>query len=311
MKLKKLPLEMFQQQYFQPVLQLNDFKSRDGKTSLYKSLPYWRRNKLLPFIPKGDWGLEISPSQLIWLRILDNLRALGYPVKETEKITDYFFKDAYFDELPTKNLLELKQQLVGKRAKGTSEPEDEQVLAEIEYILGDSMLLYGLKFDVSYLSNLVIWCVRAGKEAGILIFPDGEVMEKRGEEFINHKGLKLDVEQPHIYISIKALLKEFVDNKELSKIVVPHLLEDEERLVLKELRKKNVKELRIVIQSEKIVRIDSQTKQTITDEQAEEVKRILRMKNYEEVTISTRDNRTINFNRTNKIMTSGKSGSKD
>jgi len=310
MNLKKLPLEMFQQQYFQPFLQLNDFEGRDGK-SLYKSLPYWRRYKLLPFIPKGDWGLEISPSQLIWLRVLDNLRALGYPVSKTEKIADYFFKDAYKDELPTKNLLELKQQLEGKREKGISEPEDEQMLVEIDYILGDSILLYGLKFDVSYLSNLVIWCVRAGKEAGVLIFPDGEVMEKRGEEYSNHNGLQLDIEQPHIYISIKALLKEFVDNKELSKIVVPHLLEDEERLVLKELRKKNIKELRIVIQSEKIVRIDSQTKQTITDDQAEEVKRILHMKNYEEVTISTRDNRTINFNRTHKIMTSGKPGSKD
>lgn len=307
---KKLPLETFQQHYFQPILQLNGFKGLDGK-SLYKSLPYWRRNKLLPFLPKGDWGLEISPSQLIWLRILDNLRALGYPVKQTEKVTDYFFKDAYLDDLPTKNLLDTKRQLEDKVAKGISEPEDEQMLAEIEYILGDSMLLYGLKFDISYLSNLVIWCVRAGQEAGILVFPDGEVMEKRGEEFVNHKGLKLDIERPHIYISIKALLKEFIDNKALSNIVVPYLLEDEERLVLKELRKKNIKELRIVIQSERIVRIDSQTKQTITDDQAEEVKKILRMKNYEEVTISTRDNRTINFNRTKKIMTSGKSGSKD
>ena len=308
---KKLSLEMFQQQYFQPVFELEKFMSIDGESSLYKFLPYWRRNKLLPFIPKGDWGLNVSLSQLIWLRILDNLRALGYPVASTEKVTNYFFKDAYFDELPSKNLQELKKQLEEKRAKGISEPEDEQVLAEVDYILGDKMLLYGLKFDVSYLSNLVIWCVRVGKEAGILIFPKGEVIEKRGEQFFRHSELVSDVERPHIYISIKALLDEFVDNKELANIVVPHLLEDEERIVLKELRKKNVKELRIVVQSEKIVRIDTQTKQTITADQAEEVKRILRMKNYEEVTISTRDNRTINFNRTNKIMTSGKPGSKD
>ena len=109
----------------------------------------------------------------------------------------------------------------------------------------------------------------------------------------------------------EGLLKEFVDNKELSNIVIPYLLEDEERLVLKELRKKNIKEIRILIQSEKIMRVDTQVQQTFTDEQAEQVKKILHLKNYEEVTVSTRDNRTITFNRTTKNMTSGKTGSKD
>ena len=89
------------------------------------------------------------------------------------------------------------------------------------------------------------------------------------------------------------------------------MLEDEERLVLKELRKKNIKEIRILIQSEKIMRVDTQVQQTFTDEQAEQVKKILHLKNYEEVTVSTRDNRTITFNRTTKNMTSGKTGSKD
>lgn len=299
---EKISLETFHQQYFQPIFPLKDFTGKDGQ-SLYKSLPYWRRNKLLPFIPKGDWGMEVSMSQLIWLRILDNLRALGYPVKDTEKVTDYFFKDAYFDDLPEKNLISHKKAIEDKKNKGLLEQEDQQMLVDIDFILGDKSLLYGLKFDISYLSNLVIWCVRAGQEAGILIFPDGLVMEKRGEEFVNHNKENVDVGAPHIYISIKSLLKEFVDNKELAAIVVPYLLEDEERIVLKELRKKNIKELRIVVQSEKIVRIDSKTQQTISDEQAEEIKRLLRMKNYEEVTISTRDNRTINFNRVTKNVT--------
>ncbi len=305
--LSLLDLDMI---YFQPILPLKNFTGKDGQ-SLYKSLPFWRRNNLLPFIKEGGWGLEVSLSQLIWLRILDNLRALGYPVRDTEKVTDYFFKDAYFDDLPTKNLLHQKETLVKKQSKIKLDDFEQQMLVDIEYILGDKLLLYGLKFDISYLSNLVVWCVKLGKEAGILIYPNGLVVEKRGEDFTNHNKSPFDVEAPHIYISIKGMLKEFVDNKELSNIIIPYLLEDEERLVLKELRKKNVKELRIVVQSEKIVRIDSQTQQTVTDEQAEEVKRLLHMKNYEEVTISTRDNRTITFNRTTKNMTSGKTGSKN
>jgi DNA-binding transcriptional MerR regulator len=310
MKNNSLSLFDLEMSYFQPILPLKDFIGKDGH-SLYKSLPFWRRNKLLPFFAEGGWGLEVSLSQLIWLRILDHLRALGYPVRDTEKITDYFFKDAYYDDLPAKNLLQQKEVLIKKQSKIKLDEFEQQTLENIESVLGDKLLLYGLKFDISYLSNLVVWCVKMGKEAGILIYPGGLVVEKRGEEFINHSKAAFDVEAPHIYISVKGLLKEFVDNKELSNIVIPYLLEDEERLVLKELRKKNIKEIRILIQSEKIMRVDTQVQQTFTDEQAEQVKKILHLKNYEEVTISTRDNRTITFNRTTKNMTSGKTGSKD
>ena len=79
---------------------------------------------------------------------------------------------------------------------------------------------------------------------------------------------------------------------------------------MQELRTKNIKELRIVVQSEKIVRVDSKSDQTLTGEMADEIKKILQMKNYEEVSISTRDNKTLSFNRIKKTMTSGKSGSK-
>ena len=310
MKSHNFSIEDFRMNFLQPVIDIEKIKGMDGNP-LYKSLPYWRRNKLLPFLPKNNWGYKISMSQLLWLRILDNLRALGYPVKETEKIADYFFKDAYFDDLPTKNLLERKKQLELKEKSKALDEEDGYLLNEIERILQDSVLLYGLKFDISYLTNLVAWCVNYGFEAGVLIFPDGKVAEKKGDEISNHRGEKFDFEAPHIYISIRSLLKELINNEELFSFVAPFLLEDEEKFVIRELRKKNVKEIRILLESAKIMRIDSQTRQTITDEQAEEIKKILRMKNYEEVSIKTRDNKTLSFNRTTKTMTSGKSGSKD
>jgi len=306
----KINLEAFRQNFLQPVIDIGKIKGLDGKY-LYKSLPYWRRNKLLPFIPQGNWGYEISPSQVIWLRILDHLRALGYPVSDTELVADYFFKDAYFDDLPTKNLLARKKELEKKEKLGKLDQEDAYLLSELERILQDSVLLYGLKFDVSYLSNLVSWCINAGLEAGILIFPDGKVAERRDDKIDNHRGEKFDFEAPHIYISIKALLKEFIEDEELNSFISPYLLEDEEKFVLKELRNKNIKKIRILVQSAKIVRIDSKSKESITEEQTEKIKKILRMKNYEEVSISTRDNKTLTFNRTKKIMTSGKPGSKD
>jgi DNA-binding transcriptional MerR regulator len=303
-------IESFRMNFLQPVIDIEKVKGMDGNP-LYKSLPYWRRNKLLPFIPKNNWGYKISMSQLLWLRILDNLRALGYPVKETEKIADYFFKDAYFDDLPTKNLLERKKELELKEKIKSLDEDDAYLLSEIERVLQDSVLLYGLKFDINYLTNLVSWCLNYGHEAGILIFPDGKVAERKGDEISNHNNEKFDFEAPHIHISIRSLLKELVNNDELYSFIAPFILQEEEKFVIRELRKKNVKEIRILLESAKILRIDSQTQQTITDEQADEIKKILRMRNYEEVSIKTRDNKTLSFNRITKTMTSGKSGSKD
>ena len=102
-KIFNLSLDNLREKYFQPEIEIRHLKDNKGK-ELYKSLPNWRRCKLLPFVPKGDWSLKLSFSEVIWLRILDNLRSLGYPVLDTEKVTDYFFKDAYFHDLPTKNL---------------------------------------------------------------------------------------------------------------------------------------------------------------------------------------------------------------
>ena len=304
-----LSLEALKEHFLQPVIEIKGVKDLDGDP-LYESLPFWRRNKLLPFFPKSSWGYEISMAQLIWLRILDNLRALGYPVADTEKVTDYFFKDAYFADLPAKNLLAQKKELQFKESKGTLNDAEAYILSELDRMLNDNMLLYGLKFDVSYLSNLVVWCLNMQQEAGVLIFPGGKVAERMGDVVSNHRGEKFDTEDPHIYISIKSLLKEFVSNKELSAFVDTFNLTLEEKFVVQELRTKNIKELRIVVQSEKIVRVDSKSDQTLTGEMADEIKKILQMKNYEEVSISTRDNKTLSFNRIKKTMTSGKSGSK-
>lgn len=308
MESQKITIEAFREQFLQPVVYIKSIMGLDGNP-LYHSLPYWRRHKLLPFIPKGSWGYELSMSQVIWLRILDHLRALGYPVKDTEKIADYFFKDAYFADLPTQNLRERKQTLEKKSLAGTLDQEDTLILSELDRILHDPILLYGLKFDISYLSNLVVWCLNIGVESGIRIYRDGKVAERRGDEISNHNKESFDLEAPHIYISIKSLLDEFINSKELSARIAPFLLTEDETYVIRELRRKNISNLNIVVRSERIIRIDSETQQTLVGDQAEEIKKLFLLKNYEEVSISTRDSKTLTFQKKNKKMTSGKPGS--
>lgn len=110
-----ITLAEFKEFMFKQIVPLSDLKDYEGKP-IEKLFPFWRRNNLLPFIHKGKHiDIEISFVQMIWLRILDTLRALSYPINDIEKVAEYFFKDAYFDELPKKNIEYNKQLLTEKK----------------------------------------------------------------------------------------------------------------------------------------------------------------------------------------------------
>jgi len=301
---KELPglisLTDFKEFMFKQIVPLSDIKDHSGQP-IEKLFPFWRRKGLLPFFAKGQHlELEISFTQLSWLRILDTFRVLGYPINNTKKVCDYFFKEAYFDDLPKKNIEYNRNLLLIKKEEESITDDEIITLQQIENFLKDEILLYVLKFDVNYLSNLIQSCLISSEEAGILVYGDGRVVEHLGMETISHKLIDFDTKKPHIYISIKHLLLEFIDSKELEKIIMPYILNEDERYVLTALRNKNIQEITIKKSGEDIVRIDAANDGIISGEKAKEIKRILGLKNYEEIQISTRDEKTLCFKKKTK-----------
>ena len=71
-------------------------------------------------------------------------------------------------------------------------------------------------------------------------------------------------------------------------------------MVIKELRQKNIQELIIKKDNEIITQIDTVTSKKITGSQASDVKVNLSMGNYEEVTLITRDEKTLIFKKIKK-----------
>jgi hypothetical protein len=297
-----ITLAEFSQFMYHKIVPLSTLKDADGKP-LAQFLPYWRRHGLLPFIPKGSW-IEISFAQLIWIRILDTLRTFGYPLKNMKTACDYFFKDAYYDGLPEKNIKHNKEQIEKKKIAGTITEQETLMLNEIDAYLSDDVLLYILKYDINYLTFLVTRCLSEGKEAGILLFADGNVAEHIGGNYFSHKNLPIDPAEPHIYLSIRHYLMEFIDSEELNALIMPQLINDDEANVLNELRKKNIKEI-IITRNGKDLTIASTKSGTITGEQVQEIKRILGLGNYEKIELNTRDEKTLSFKRIKKINVPG------
>ena len=298
-----ITLSEFREFMFKPIVPISDLNDYEGKP-IEKQFPFWRRKNILPFFTKGKHiDIEVSFIQMIWLRVLDTLRSLSYPIDDIEKVADYFFKDAYFDNLPQKNIEYNKALLEEKKGKGSLTDQEYQLLKKIDSFLADEHFLHALKFDINYLSNLVSHCISTSLEAVILIYSNGRVVEQLGQTVFSHKEIDFDLNEPHINLSLKYYLKEFIADEQLQRIIMPQILNDDEKYILKELRNENIKELSIKKNGGKIVRVDLASDSVISGDQAREIKKILGLRNYEEITLSTRDENNISFKKKTKKIT--------
>ena len=301
--MEKLLLTDFRNQLFDQVVDIADIMEHTDRPMLI-TLPYLRKHGLLPFFPKGKWQLKINFVQLIWLRIIDKLRQFNYTVADMQKLCDYFFKDAYFHDLAKRNFQYNIEQLKKKELAGTITMMEEKMLNFLQSGIEDEKLMYALRLQISYLSNLIIQCIDDRADTGMLVFTNGRIMEFDAGGYGNHNNEYIDVNEPHIHLSITHFLREFVKDEELNNFIMPRLLNSNEQAVLKAVNNKAISELVIKKQQDGEVRIDTTKKGQVTGEQAKAIRQILGLSNYEEIRLSTRDKKTLSFVRTNKNINS-------
>lgn len=294
-----ISLSDFRQFLFNPIIPLEVVKDHRGEP-VSKILPFWRKRELVPFIPAGKHHVQVSCSDILWLRILDTLRQFAYPIEKQLRVCDYFFRDAYKDKLPENNFRYNQELLNKKKLAGTISEGEQQTLEFIEESLKDEVFLYALRFDINYLTNLITDCLDSEEERAILIFWDGRVGEQYLTECKTHADYHVDPTEPHISISIRHLLKEFIHDEELSKLFLPQLLNEDEKAILRELKAKNLRELTIQLKDGNIQRIESTREGIISGAQAQKIREILGLKNYEKITLDTRDEKTLTFKKTKK-----------
>jgi DNA-binding transcriptional MerR regulator len=304
-----ISLAEFRNYMFYPVFPIGDIRDLNNQPMSH-SFPFWRKNGLMPFIPKGSKNTTISFAQLIWLRILDHLRSLGYSINETKIVCDRLFKDAHHKDLPKKNLEFHFSKLKKKELAGTLDADERELLYRLEQILQDSIMLNILKFEFNYLTELIVWIIDNNEELALQIYPGGRVAIKKGIDLSDVGEPPADYNSPHINVSITYFLKEFIQKDELKLIHVPGMLSENEKKVLIALKEKNIQELRIKLSDSEIVRIDSNSINTLTGEKAKKIKLTIGLGDYEEITLATRDKNTLSFKKTKKTIIPGNTGKK-
>ncbi len=278
-------------------ISIKNLKDRKGKP-LENIIAFWRRHKLLPFVESGQW-MKVSFMQLIWIRILDDLRDINFPVEKMKLVCKYFFLDAYRDEVPKKNFEYNKKAIQQKKLAGTQTEEEDSLLQFIEDGLKNEPLMRILNLNVNYLSNFVAAVLANEKDGSIIIYFDGSVAEYVGDVCHSHIETIPDAILPHIKLSLGYYLKEFLSDEELAAIVMPQLLNEDEIKVLREMRRKNAKEITIQLEGQKS-RIITVSNGKLTEAQVQSVKEIFGLKNYESITLDTIDEKSMSFKRIRK-----------
>jgi hypothetical protein len=218
-----------------------------------------------------------------------------------KKLAYYFIERAYHDNVPKKNLEYRRDLLEKKKVAGTITDQEHILLQDINEHLKDEVLLYALKWDVNYFSNLITQSVTYFSEAAILIFEDGQIVEQVFGGYNTYPQKEVDFSAPHIKISLNHYLKIFIGSEELSKfLLLSKLYSEEEERVLREVRNKNVHQITIELSDGKIKKVESTKNGTISGEQAKQIREILGLKNYEKITLDTRDEKTLIFKKTKK-----------
>lgn len=294
-----ITLSKFRNLLFEPAIPLEVIEDYKGEP-MSKIMPYWRKRGLVPFIPVGKHRVEISSADLIWIMMLDIMRKFSYPIEMQEKVRDYFFADAYRDKVPEKNFRYNQRELKKKKLAGTIDSNELATLKFIEYHLQDPKMLDAQRFEINYLTNLIIDCLESGEDRVILIFGDGMVGEQHVNVYYNHNGAIINPVEPHLAISIKYLLREFIHDQELSQMVIPQLLNEDELRVLRAMKEKNVRGITITFSGQKKMQIDVTKTRVISGEEAQKIKEILGLRNYESITLDTMDEKTLSFKKTRK-----------
>jgi len=263
-----------------------------------KTFHYWKMNGLISFIGNSTWA-EINFVEYVWLKVLDTMRGFGCPIKLMQQIHEDQFIKAYEEDLGSRTLEEnIAYYKSLQKIRKLDKDEQDRLDASLERS-NDPFLKIGLRTEISYFYQILVACIVHGRETGIEIYPNGTYKMIRGEE--DRDKLR----RPHIHIPFSYYIAElFTDEDKLEFITKVGLVNADELRLIQELRKENVEKITITIDKEsgKPKKIEYDRGGLIEGHKAKEVMRLLGLKNYSSIKLSTRNGTTLSFTKTDKKM---------
>jgi hypothetical protein len=258
---------------------------------------HWKSQGLIDFddsnSDKRTW-VKLNIFDFVWLKILNTSREFGLSIPsllELKKYTMLDVMEVVFNDFDTYK--ESRKELFGLTDEQVDEEFKliEKVLLERKNCDEEEKLLY------TYLGNIINSILINNVDASLIItksntlFDFTYVFYNQYVDIINeHTSI---FEKPHLNIPIRQIIFEFLEEPRNEKYLdVWGFIRKDERKVLDALRNKDFVELIIKRkgQSEDFI-IEATVEKDVMNEKAKEVRRILGMNEYQEVTVKLRNDK--------------------
>ncbi|OFY82742.1 MAG: hypothetical protein A3F72_19930 [Bacteroidetes bacterium RIFCSPLOWO2_12_FULL_35_15] len=261
---------------------------------------YWKKSNLLaPSATKkeGEW-VRLNLIEYVWIKIIQTMRDFGVPFETIKEAKVLLFSNTL------KILIDEKEGYLNFLEK-ESDMSIEKInsIKKLVDLLTEDILNVPEEYEIytTLLGSIVSDLLIRNDRGAIIItknasrFEIGYFSFKSMMEF--QKIVFPLLELPCIQIPIRKLIEDFFDDPKSEKFVDSfELLNLKEKKVIEAIRKKDFKEIIIKQDSkEESIIIEVEKDGAIMDQKAKEVKRILGLNEYSEVTIKYRNDKHLYF----------------
>jgi len=272
---------------------------------------HWKTEGLIPDSHSNENSNEkqrewvrLNLFDFVWIKIIQVMRDFGVSIKTIKETKEFLFTDMVSVMISEKD--EYLKFL--KDDSDTSNEDIESFDKEIDLLktlIGDNPKEYDPFTTV--IGSMVTSIFLLNDRGSIIInknkseFEVGYFTYKTMNDFKEHIFPLLD--RPHIQIPIRKLIEDFFDDPKSEKFIESfELLNLKERKVIKAIRQKDFKEIVIKRNSknESII-IEIERDGELLDQKARDVKRVLGLNDYSEVTIKYRNDKHMYFKNKTRI----------
>ena len=268
---------------------------------------HWKSKGLIPESKTNDEQREwvrLNLIDYVWVKIIQVMRDFGVPLETIRQTKDLLFKNFIAEIVDDK-----EEYLSFLKTESEIDPKEIDKINSLIDLLSEAIENNPEEFDVhaTIIGTMISDLLIKNDRGSVLI-------TKKGKEFnvtfFSYKALddfrdvfKPLLESPHIQIPIRKLIEDFFDDPKSDKFVDSfELLSFKEKKVIDAIRKKDFKQIIIKQDSAKdTITIELERDGDILDQKAKDVKRLLGLNEYSEVTIKYRNDKHIYFKNTTRL----------
>ncbi|MFD2515831.1 hypothetical protein ACFSRY_18305 [Pontibacter locisalis] len=252
----------------------------------------WKKAGLAPKTEEQAWT-KLSFLEFLWLKMAKELRELGLPLARVKALREYLFGNF---PISGKNLSpSLLKKLETGLAKAMKPAEVAEVLELVKTGQLDEILqTFGIGFTL--LESMVYSALYHKQEAGILIFPTGDLVPWLDEmQGMGPEGQVL-LGRTHVFLSITQHLAAFIlDEDKADYIPRLSLLSEEELQVVRAIRNKSFRQVTVTFDEKRQITLRTTSDGVLDEALSKELIETLALKNYQSVELENRGGSKLKF----------------